>query len=65
MSLAGMVGDCFAGERNFFDMRKKGWEAVCYAVGSLAFKLLFGFVPYEDMAKKPSTLKLSAYIDFL
>ncbi len=65
LSLAAVVGDCFAGERNFFDSQKKGWEALCYAVGSLAFKMLFGFVPYEDVAKKPSTLKLASYIDFL
>ena len=34
-------------DKSFFDAKRKSKEGVFYALGSLIFKMLFGFVPFE------------------
>ena len=46
---------------DYYDKSKKGEEGVVYALGSLMFKMLFGFVPYEGKYK-PKDLRFSKYI---
>ena len=46
LSLAGILSNGYFKDKNFFDSKRKDKESLIYALGSLLFKMLFGFVPY-------------------
>jgi hypothetical protein len=47
LSLAGALSNGYLMDKSFFDAKRKSKEGVFYALGSLIFKMLFGFVPFE------------------
>jgi hypothetical protein len=65
LSLASALTNSFANDRNFYDPKQKPNQSLFYAIGTLLFKTLFGFVPFEENAKKPSQFNFATYIDHL
>ena len=65
LSLAGLLVDHQSFNNNYYDKEDKKKQTICYSLTTLLFKLVFGFIPFESINKKPNELSFANYISYL